>query len=144
MMERSEVLADWTEHNLQEIQEICPHVSACASDQSTRCLDISGLPIIAADSSVQCTVWQSCIFLLVPHREFVSLVMTSILGVLWFCRHWDAKPHVCWLFKVLMSTLTLADCLCCGWFIYPVLCWCWCPEIGITSIGLAQLSRFWP
>jgi hypothetical protein len=29
-----------------------------------------------------------------------------------------------------MFVLTLADGLCCAWFVYPSLCWCWCPEIG--------------
>jgi hypothetical protein len=40
-----------------------------------------------------------------------------------------------------MFVLTLADGLCCAWFIYPVLCWCWCSEIGTNSIDWAQLSR---
>jgi hypothetical protein len=37
--------------------------------------------------------------------------------------------------------LTPADGLCCVWFIYPVLLWCWCPEIGTSSIDWAQISR---
>jgi hypothetical protein len=40
-----------------------------------------------------------------------------------------------------MSLLTPADDLCCVWFIYPVFCWFWCPEIGTSSIDWAQLSR---
>jgi hypothetical protein len=35
------------------------------------------------------------------------------------------------------------------WFVlylvvYPILCWCRCPEIGTSSIEWAQLSRFLP
>jgi hypothetical protein len=26
----------------------------------------------------------------------------------------------------------------------PILCWCWCPEIGTSSIDWAQLSRLLP
>jgi hypothetical protein len=44
----------------------------------------------------------------------------------------------------LMSVLTLTDGLCRVWFIYPILCWCWCPEIGACSIHWAQLSRLLP
>jgi hypothetical protein len=28
-------------------------------------------------------------------------------------------------------------------FVYPILCWCMCPEIRTKSIDLAQLSRFY-
>jgi hypothetical protein len=28
-------------------------------------------------------------------------------------------------------------------FVYPILCWCMCPEIQTKSIDLAQLSRFY-
>jgi hypothetical protein len=30
------------------------------------------------------------------------------------------------------------------WFIYPSLWWCWCPEIGTSTIDWAQLSRLLP
>jgi hypothetical protein len=43
---------------------------------------------------------------------------------------------------ILMFVLTLADGLCCDWFVYRILCWCRCPEIGTSSIDWAQLSRF--
>jgi hypothetical protein len=49
-----------------------------------------------------------------------------------------ARPHV-WNF--VRFVLTSADGLCCVWFIYPILCWCWCPEIGTSSTDCAQLSR---
>jgi hypothetical protein len=39
-----------------------------------------------------------------------------------------------------MFVLTVADGLCCAWFMYHMLCWC--PEIGTSSIEWAQLSRF--
>jgi hypothetical protein len=42
----------------------------------------------------------------------------------------------------LMGVLTLADYLCCAWFICPILCWCWCPGIGTNSVIWAQLNRF--
>jgi hypothetical protein len=41
----------------------------------------------------------------------------------------------------LIFILTLADDFCCASFIYLILCWCWCPEIGASSIDWAQLSR---
>jgi hypothetical protein len=43
--------------------------------------------------------------------------------------------------KFLMLVLTPADDLCYVWFIYPVLRWCWCPEIGTGSIDLVQLCE---
>jgi hypothetical protein len=43
-----------------------------------------------------------------------------------------------------MFVLTPADGLCCVWFIYAVLCWFWCLEIGTSSINWAQLSRLLP
>jgi hypothetical protein len=42
----------------------------------------------------------------------------------------------------LMFVLTLADGLCCVWFIYPILCWCWCLELGTNSVDWVQLSKF--
>jgi hypothetical protein len=50
------------------------------------------------------------------------------------------RNHVCDV--LLIFLLALADSLCCAWFIYPILYWCWCPEIGTSSIDWAQLSRF--
>jgi hypothetical protein len=59
------------------------------------------------------------------------------------CMVIGARLHVCRVyFDILMFVLTLADGLCCAWCIYPVLCWCWCPELGTSSIDWAQLSRF--
>jgi hypothetical protein len=40
-----------------------------------------------------------------------------------------------------MFVSTHADGLGCVWFIYSVLCSCWCPEIGTRSIDRAQLGR---
>jgi hypothetical protein len=53
-----------------------------------------------------------------------------------------ARPHVCGVFNCLLSVFTLADGLCCVWFIYSILFWCWCPEIRTSSIDWAKLSRF--
>jgi hypothetical protein len=43
---------------------------------------------------------------------------------------------------ILIFVLTLADDLCCAWIIYPILCFCWCPEKGTSSTDWAQLIRF--
>jgi hypothetical protein len=43
MLERREELRDWTEHRVQEIQEIRPHVSDRPSDQSTQLGHLSHL-----------------------------------------------------------------------------------------------------
>jgi hypothetical protein len=43
---------------------------------------------------------------------------------------------------ILMFVLTLADGLCCDWFLHRILCWCRCPEVWASSIEWAQLSRF--
>lgn len=46
-----------------------------------------------------------------------------------------------------MFAFTPAGDLCCVWFIYPALCWFWCPEVetvGTNSIDWAQLSRHLP
>jgi hypothetical protein len=43
---------------------------------------------------------------------------------------------------ILMFVLTDSYGLCCAWFMYPVLCWYLCLEIGTSSIDWAQLSRF--
>jgi hypothetical protein len=48
-----------------------------------------------------------------------------------------ARTQVC---EVLYCVLTPADSLCCVSFIYPLLCWFWCPEIGTSSTDWAQLS----
>jgi hypothetical protein len=42
---------------------------------------------------------------------------------------------------VLMFVFALASGLYCAWFIYPILCWCWCSEKGANSIDWVQLSR---
>jgi hypothetical protein len=42
----------------------------------------------------------------------------------------------------LMLVLTLADGLCCAWFVWPVVCWCRCLEIGTGSISWGKLSKF--
>jgi hypothetical protein len=39
--------------------------------------------------------------------------------------------------------LALADGLCRAWFLYLMLRWCGCPEIGGCSIDWDQLSRFY-
>jgi hypothetical protein len=41
-----------------------------------------------------------------------------------------------------LRELRQTDGLRCAWLIYPLLCWCWCPEIWTSSIDWAHLSRF--
>jgi hypothetical protein len=43
-----------------------------------------------------------------------------------------------------MFVLTPTDGLCCVWFMYPVSCWFWCPEVGTSSIDWTQLNRLLP
>jgi hypothetical protein len=98
-------------------------------------------------------MYENFVFMLVPYREFVSLVMTSglhstlILTTVAVKNLVDigARPHVCAVFVVfLMFVLILPDGLCCAWFIYPILCWCWCWEKGTSSIDWVHLSRLLP
>jgi hypothetical protein len=48
------------------------------------------------------------------------------------------------MLSFLMFVLNPTGGLCCVWFIYPVLWWLWCPEVGTSSIGWIQLSRLLP
>jgi hypothetical protein len=89
MLERIEGLTDSTKHHLQESQEIRSHVSGRSSDQSTQ------LGPLIIWTSVIVTEVKNCnsihfrlfekflFFMLVPYREFVCLMTTSILIVLW-------------------------------------------------------------
>jgi hypothetical protein len=54
----------------------------------------------------------------------------------------SARSRVWIFFFSLMFVLNLAGGLYCAWFIYPILCWCWCPEIETSSVSWAQMSRF--
>jgi hypothetical protein len=80
MAERSEGLADRTQHHLQEIQGTSPHIWV---DNS---IGRRSLVIFHFDShyyrrSQKITTPYSgylCLFLLVPSREFVFPVMTSV------------------------------------------------------------------
>jgi hypothetical protein len=40
----------------------------------------------------------------------------------------DSRPRVCVI--LLMFVLTSPEGLCCVWFIYPILCWCWWTPCG--------------
>jgi hypothetical protein len=157
MLERSEGLADWTKRNIQEVQGIWTHVSDRVSSQSTQLGQLSHLDShyhsrsqnTTARSGADC-VWKLCFYVGTLQRtclyydDFYSestLILTTIS--MKYCMDIGARPHVCgFFFKFLMFNLTLTDGLCCAWFIYPILCWCWCPEIGTSSIDKAQLSRF--
>jgi hypothetical protein len=43
--------------------------------------------------------------------------------------------------KFLMFVLTLANGLCCAWYVYPILCCCRWMEIGTSCINWVQFSR---
>jgi hypothetical protein len=50
MLEWSERLANWTQRQIQEIQEICPHVSGRSSEQSNQLGHLSiWTPVITAE-----------------------------------------------------------------------------------------------
>jgi hypothetical protein len=82
-------------HHIQEIQEIRPPASDRSSDWSIQPGHLSNLDIFIAEeerkrerkkpyNSIQCCISGKIVFImLVPYREFISLVMTSILIVLW-------------------------------------------------------------
>jgi hypothetical protein len=56
---------------------------------------------------------------------------------------WSQVLGLMWM-KLFMFVLTLANDLYYNWFIYPILCWCWCPVSGNSSIDWTQLSMFLP
>jgi hypothetical protein len=156
-MERSEAFADLTKRHIQEIHWIRPHVSGRSSDQSTQLGHISHLDShywsrcqkTSTLSNVN-YVWKLCFYVgtiqiiclfIDDFNSDSTLILTTTAKKV--CRDIGARPNACGVFYMfLMFVLTLADGLCCAWFIYPILCWCWCPEIGTNSIDWAQLSRF--
>jgi hypothetical protein len=61
--------------------------------------------------------------------------------------HYIMNGHRCkassiWSFVMLVSTQ--AGGLCCLRFIYPALCWFWCPKIGTSFTDGVQLTRLLP
>jgi hypothetical protein len=143
MLERSEGLADWTKHHL--------HVSDRPSGKSTQLWTslTSELTLSQQKSenynSVQCRVSGKIVFgtiqrICLSSDEFYTnstLILTTI-AVKW-CMDLDARPHVCAV--LLMSVLTLADDLCCTWFIYPIYVGADVREIGNSFGSRPQLSR---
>jgi hypothetical protein len=48
-----------------------------------------------------------------------------------------ARPLLYGVFLMfLVLVLTLANGLCCSWFIYPFLCWCWCQRWNIKIMKI--------
>ncbi|PNF15810.1 hypothetical protein B7P43_G10428 [Cryptotermes secundus] len=46
-----------------------------------------------------------------------------------------SRRRVCRFFLMhLMLFLTIANGFCCAWFVYPILCWCWCEAHVITRV----------
>jgi hypothetical protein len=151
MFESSEGLADWTRHHVQEIHGIRPRVSAGPSDLPAQLLHLSH-PVSHYCSRSQKTetpsnvdyAWKLCVYVGTIQRiclfsdDFYSdstrIVTTTAVNE---CINVDGV-----FLAFLIFVLILAGGLCCAWFIYPVLCWLWFPEMGASSIDQAQLSRF--
>jgi hypothetical protein len=102
-------------------------------------------------NSIQCRLSVKIVFfMLVLYRECLfsddvysgrTLILTT--SAMKQCMDIGARPDVSGIFLLLLTfILTLADGLCHAWFIYPILCCCWCLEIGTSSTDWAQLSRF--
>jgi hypothetical protein len=96
-------------------------------------------------------MWVDSLYLLYAVFGSICKTFASFQHILWPSSYacWaNFDGHMCYascvwsFFNVLMSVLTLADGLCCAWFMYPILCWCWYLEVGNRSINWAQLSRF--
>jgi hypothetical protein len=89
MLERSEGLRNWIKHHIQKIQGICPHVFDRLSNQSTQLGQLSSeLPLSQQKSkaydSIRCRLCGKVVlFMLVPYRKFISLVVPYILIVFW-------------------------------------------------------------
>jgi hypothetical protein len=135
------------------------HVSGRPSDQSSQPGHLSHLDSHYCSRSQKTTtlsredyVRRLCFYLGTIQRicffsyDFNSdstLILTKI--AVKQCMDIGARSHVYGVFlMILMFILTLEDDLCCAWFIYPILCSCWCPKIGIISIDCVQLSRLFP
>jgi hypothetical protein len=113
----------------------------------------SGLPLLQQKSenynSIQCRLCVKIVFLYWCHTENLSLYWWLLFWQCWF-QQWPWKREYTWvlglmcmgvLFNVLMF-LNSHRWFSCAWFIYPILCWCWCLKIATSSINWAQLSRF--
>jgi hypothetical protein len=70
---------------------------------------------------------ENCVFMLVLYTEFACLLTTYILILTTLavkqCMGIGVGLICVEGFNLLMLVLTLADDLCCAWFIYPILCW---------------------
>jgi hypothetical protein len=75
VLERSEDLAGWTKHNLQETQGICPYISGRLSDRSTQLGYLSHLDSYYHSRSQKTTVpssvdyvWKLCFYICTIQR----------------------------------------------------------------------------
>jgi hypothetical protein len=133
MLERSEGLADWTKHHLQEIQE-STHMSMVVHPISEPSLDISHpnshyhsrSQKTTAPSSVDYT-WKLCSYF--GTIQIICLLsdgFNSDSTLIWTtamkqCMDIGPRPRVWNFLIILIFALTLADGLCCAWFIYLLL-----------------------
>jgi hypothetical protein len=122
VLERSEGLADWTEHHIQEIQRIRSHVSAGPSDQSTQSGHLSHLesryhkpevrklqfrPVwIVCENCYIGTIQRIRLFCDDFYSDSALILTTSVKQ----CTDRGARPRVCGVFILmfLVSVLTLA------------------------------------
>jgi hypothetical protein len=77
------------------------------------------------------------------HRSLALLIKLHRMNDSSFRLMWveqeESFKSSCVEFFILV--FTLADGLGCAWFIYRILYWCWCPEIGTSYTDWAQLIR---
>jgi hypothetical protein len=144
MLEWSEGLANWSQHHIQEIQGISRHFSDRPSDQSTQLGHLSHLDPRYHSRSQETTtpssvVWVGKLFFLCWYRKEYSFSpsMISVEILLW------CKASYLWSFNNLMFSylsqmfFAVFDLWTPSWSSHR------CPEIGTSSIDLAQLSRFY-
>jgi hypothetical protein len=107
MLERSEDLADWTKHHLQEIRGIHPHVCGRSSNQSTQLGHLSHLDSHYCSRSQKTTtpsnvdyVWNLCFYVGTIQRicaddiySDTTLILTTV--AMKECMDTGARPHVC-------------------------------------------------
>jgi hypothetical protein len=155
MLERREGLAHWTEHHIQEIQWIRPHVSSTSSDQSTQLGHLSHLDSRYHSRSNKTTtpsyvdyVWKLCFYVGTRQRIFLfsddyysdSTVILTTIAVKQ-CMDIGTRSHVClFLFNYLSVCLNSRR-----WFV-PVLglrLYCHVVRVTIDGVWIGEWI-YWP
>jgi hypothetical protein len=93
MLERSESLADWTQHHVQEKQGISPHVSGSSSNHLNYpgCLSHwnshhwSGSKNFTAPPSLH--LWEYYVFMFVLYRSLISVLVLFSVRLYWVFRN---------------------------------------------------------